>query len=64
MKSRFIQAETVLVKKIIEDETWLEGERRHEAIDPNDIAVKMKVIEICLRESEKLKQEAEEMLKK
>ena len=60
---RIIKAEIPLVQKIVQDETWLEGERRGCPVESNDEMVQMRVIDICLKESEKLRKEAEEFLK-
>jgi hypothetical protein len=38
-----------VIKKIIQDETWLEGERRKEPVSPRDPAVMEKVCEVVLR---------------
>ncbi len=38
-----------VINKIIQDETWLEGERRKEPVSPKDPAVRAKVCEIVLR---------------
>jgi hypothetical protein len=38
-----------LIKKIIADETWLEGERRRCAVSPNDPVVREKVCQVVLR---------------
>lgn len=38
-----------VIKKIIEDETWLEGERRGCYVPPTDPAVRERVCEVVLR---------------
>lgn len=38
-----------MLEKIIADETWLEGERRGHAIDPNDPVVRHNVCMVVLR---------------
>ncbi len=38
-----------LIKKIIADETWLEGERRGRAVDPTDVVVRENVCLVVLR---------------
>jgi hypothetical protein len=38
-----------VIQKIIDDETWLEGERRGCAVDPHDPAVRAIVCEIVMR---------------
>ena len=37
-----------LIAKIIADETWLEGERRGQAVDASDRAVRQNVCEVVL----------------
>ena len=38
-----------VIKKIIDDETWLEGERRGCYVAPNDPAVRERVCDVVLR---------------
>ena len=38
-----------IIQKIIDDEIWLEGERRGRAVDPNDPVVMETVCEIIMR---------------
>jgi hypothetical protein len=38
-----------VIKKIIDDETWLEGERRGCYVPPTDPAVRERVCEVVLR---------------
>ncbi len=38
-----------LIRKIIADETWLEGERRHQPVLPDDPAVRENVCRVILR---------------
>ena len=47
-ESEFIQAEIPEVRKIVQDECWLEGERRGAAVDPRDDAIQKRVAEIIL----------------
>lgn len=47
-ESEFIQAEIPEVRKIVEDECWLEGERRGMHVDPRDEVVQKRVAEIIL----------------
>jgi hypothetical protein len=44
-----VSSELPLIQRIIEDETWLEGERRHTWVSPDDPVVLEKVCEIILR---------------
>lgn len=56
-----LPADTVLhheipvIRKIIADETWLEGERRGCAVSPNDRAVRDKVCTIVLEIGQELR---------
>lgn len=43
----FVQVQ--YVKKIIEDETWLEGERRGQPVSPDDAVVRENVCQVILR---------------
>lgn len=47
-----------LIRKIIEDETWLEGERRGEPVSPYDPAVREKVCLVILRIGAQLRETA------
>jgi len=38
-----------IIQQIIRDETWLEGERRGRAVDPNDPVVRANVCSVILR---------------
>ena len=44
-----------VIQKIIEDETWLESERRGCAVSPNDRVVKHNVCEVILRIGQQLR---------
>lgn len=37
------------IARIIQDETWLEGERRGQPVSPDDPAVRAKVCDVVLR---------------
>ncbi len=56
--SDIIKAQIPLVKKIINDETWYEGERRHAPVAPDDTAVREKVLDIITRNGDKILTEA------
>ena len=43
-----------VISKIIEDETWLEGERRGRPVSPNDPVVREKVCCVVLRIGQQL----------
>ncbi len=45
-----------LIRKIIEDETWLEGERRHQPVSPEDPQVRENVCRVILRIGEKMRE--------
>jgi len=47
-ESEFIQAEIAEVRKIVETECWLEGERRGMPVDPRDKMIQKRVAEIIL----------------
>jgi hypothetical protein len=51
-----VSSELPLIQKIIEDETWLEGERRHGWVSPDDPVVREKVCEIILRIGRELRE--------
>jgi hypothetical protein len=44
-----------VIQKIIEDETWLEGERRGAAVSPDDPVVRENVCLVLLRIGEELR---------
>jgi hypothetical protein len=48
--------ELPVIQKIINDETWLEGERRGREVSPNDPVVREKVCEIVLRIGQQLRE--------
>jgi len=43
------------IQKIIEDETWLEGERRHCWVSPDDPVVRENVCRVILRIGQELR---------
>ena len=47
--------ELPIIQKIIDDETWLEGERRGCHVSPDDHVVREKVCEIVLRIGQELR---------
>lgn len=47
-ESEFIQDEIAEVRKIVETECWLEGERRGTPVDPSDEIVQKRVADIIL----------------
>jgi hypothetical protein len=48
--------ELPIIQKIIDDETWLEGERRGCHVSPDDQVVREKVCEIVLRVGQELRE--------
>ena len=48
-KDTFLSREIPIIRKIIEDETWLEGERRHEPVSEEDAHVVENVCAVVLR---------------
>ncbi len=51
-----VSSELPLIQKIIEDETWLEGERRHHWVSPEDPVVRENVCRIILRIGRELRE--------
>ncbi len=47
-EAEFIEAEIPEVRRIVEDECWLEGERRGSPVDPRDEIVQQRVADIIL----------------
>ncbi len=56
--SEIIKAQISTVTKIINDETWYEGERRHCPVESSDFAVKEKVNKIILECGEQMRRDA------
>ena len=50
-KARFILSQIPDVKRIVEEEAWLEGERRGQAVDRRDPAIRERVADILLSEA-------------
>ena len=50
-----LQRQLPVIRKIIQDETWLEGERRGCPVTPDDRVVREKVCEIVLRIGQQLR---------
>jgi hypothetical protein len=44
-----VSAEIPVIRKILDDETWLEGERRGCAVSPHDVVVRENVCAVVLR---------------
>lgn len=53
-----LQHEIPVIQKIIEDETWLEGERRGCSVPPTDDVVRERVCEVILRIGQQLRESA------
>jgi hypothetical protein len=51
-----VSSELPLIQKIIEDETWLEGERRHSWVSPEDPVVRENVCQVILRIGRELRE--------
>ncbi len=49
-----------LIQKIIADETWLEGERRGQPVEPTDEVVRENVCQVVLRVGAELRARATE----
>jgi hypothetical protein len=48
-----------VIQKIIDDETWLEGERRGHRVSTDDVVVRERVCEIVLRVGRQLRESLE-----
>jgi hypothetical protein len=51
-----VSSELPLIQKIIEDETWLEGERRHGWVSSDDPVVRENVCQVILRIGRELRE--------
>jgi len=51
-----VSSELPLIQKIIEDETWLEGERRRGWVSPDDPVVRENVCQVILRIGRELRE--------
>lgn len=51
-----VTRELPFIRKIVEDETWLEGERRGCAVSPHDPVVCEKVCAVILRVGQQLRE--------
>jgi len=49
-----------VIRKIIDDETWLEGERRGHAVPADDVVVRERVCNIVLRVGRQLRESLEQ----
>jgi hypothetical protein len=54
-KDPILTSEVQVIKKIIRDETWLEGERRGCPVSPEDTVVRERVCAIVLRIGQQLR---------
>ena len=61
-QTEIIRAEIPIVEQMFRDETWYEGERRHQSVDQQDPTIVAKVLEICLRDGKKMHDEVEEKM--
>lgn len=57
-----IELELKKIKKIVADETWLEGERRHCPVSPDDAEVQKHVNQVVLQYADQITNEAIEEL--
>ena len=55
-KNSFLFRELQVIQKIIDDETWLEGERRGCRVSPDDPVVRENVCRIVLRVGQELRE--------
>jgi hypothetical protein len=58
----FLCYELPVIQKIIQEETWLEGERRGCRVDPDDVVVRENVCRVVLRIGLTLREETERAL--
>lgn len=47
-----------VIRKVIDDETWLEGERRGHPVTPDDHAVRENVCRVVLQIGQRLREQA------
>jgi len=47
-ETEIIRSEIADIKSIVENECWLEGERRGRPVDPHDETIRMRVAQIIL----------------
>jgi hypothetical protein len=57
-----VRRELPWVRKILDDEAWLAGERRHRPVDPDDPEVVERVCDILLTHGARMRSEAEHAL--
>lgn len=57
-----VRQELPWVRKILDDEVWLEGERRHQAVSVEDPAVVNRVCDILLAQGARMRADAEHAL--
>jgi len=55
---RFTKREMAVIRKIIADETWLEGERRSCEVQPDDPVVLENVAAVIMRIGQQMREEA------
>jgi hypothetical protein len=60
--AEIIKAEIPIIEKIIRDETWLEGERRHSPVSSDDPAVLKKVCSIIDEKAPEIVAEAKQSI--
>jgi len=57
-----IQEQIPIIRKMIQDECWYEGQRRHSPVDPDDPQIRQRVGEIIMQCGAKMREEATERL--
>ncbi len=57
-----ISGELPVIRKIIQEETWLEGERRRCLVNPDDAVVRENVCRVILRVGRQLREDTERAL--
>lgn len=61
-EQRVMSRQSKMIQQIIEDETWLEGERRGQPVDSYDPAVLANVCRIVLEIGQEMRRKATEQL--
>ena len=59
-----IEEQIPIIKRMIEDECWYEGERRNSPVKPDDPAIKKRVAELVMAHGAQMRLEAMERLEK
>lgn len=55
---KIIELEIPVIRKMIEDECWYEGERRKAPVAPNDPVIRKRIAELIMAHGETMRAEA------